>query len=233
LLLSTSHRFVFVHVGKNGGNAISAALKPFASEGYWNGDSPQKHWPAFKIRDELLLETWNDYFSFGFVSNPWRWLHSSYHYIVMTSLLYSSERLAPALSPWKQWTVRDPDEYTKKWIAEATENAKKSFETFVVGECEDFTARFPGGQIRKWFQDKDGSDLVRFVGNYDRLSDEWPFLCSKLGIDLIPLPKTNPTLLRDGRPRSQINYRNDYTPQMRERVHKAFFLDIQRMGYEF
>lgn len=231
MLLSVKYRFVFVHVGKNGGNAITAALKPFSSPGYWDGDSSQKHWPAFRIRDELLLDSWHKYYSFGFVSNPWRWLHSSYYYIVMTALLYGSTPISRQLAEWKKWTIKNPDEYTKRWIKEAHDNAEKGFKTFVVDECNDFMKRFPGGQIRKWLQDENGRDIVSHVGKYENLADEWPALCSKIGLDTPPLSALNPTILADGSSRAEHDYRLEYSPALNDLVKRAFFIDIERMGY--
>lgn len=233
MLISRTHRFVFVHVGKNGGNAVSYALERFSSPGYWNGDSEQKHWPAFKIRKEILLDTWGDFFSFAVVSNPWRWLHSSFHYIRMTALLYSQQPLSPQLAEWRQWTVADPDGYTRRWLAEVNHTARKGFHEFVRDECADFLDRFPGGQIRKWCQDLDGVPLVSRIVGYERLAAEWPTLCQHLGVGVVGLEHRNPTILEDGCPRSARPYQLDYVPATRDAVKEAFALDIDAMGYRF
>ena len=233
MLISRTHRFVFVHVGKNGGNAIAHALGSFSSPGYWSGDSEQKHWPAFKIKKEILLHAWGDFFSFAVVSNPWRWLHSSFHYIKMTALLYSQQTLSPELAAWRQWTVAEPDEYTRRWLAEVDRTARKGFEEFVRDECADFLDRFPGGQIRKWCQDLDGLPLVSRIVSYERLAAEWPVLCQQLGVGAIGLERLNPTILPDGRPRSTRPYQVDYSPAMRDAVREAFALDIDVMDYKF
>src|ERR1700733_7682125 len=218
MLISLDHQFVFVHVGKNGGNAISDALRRFSSSGYWNGESPQKHWPAFKIRDEILLTLWDDFFSFAVVSNPWRWLHSSYHYIQMTKLLYSDEPLNPGMAQWRQWIATNPDEYTTRWLEEVDRIALKSFENFVIDECTDFLNRFPGGQIRKWCLDLNGSPLVSHILDYNQLADDWPKLCRRLGVGAINIKQLNPTILPNGQRRSARPYQLDYSLTMRKAV---------------
>jgi hypothetical protein len=231
MLIARKYQFAFVHICKNGGNAITAALKPFSTAGYWGGDTEQKHWPAVKIRNELLLEDWDRYFTFAFISNPWRWLHSLYYYFVMTSLLYGSTPIGPELSKWKMWTIKNPGHFTKRWIQEANETAAKSFEKFVTDECNEFLKLFPSGQIRKWLQDEKGQDMVSYIGKYENLGEEWPLLCSRIGVGLVPLSVLNPTILADGSQRAKRDYRKDYPYHLDDLILEAFSIDIDRMRY--
>jgi hypothetical protein len=175
MLIAEKYQFAFVHICKNGGNAITAALQPFSTVGNWDGDSEQKHWSALRIRNELLLDDWERYFTFAFISNPWRWLHSLYYYFVMTSLLYGSAPIHADLSKWKMWTIKNPGPFTKRWIQDSNENAAKGFEKFVTDECNDFCTIFledkleNGCKMRKvktWFHISVNMKLLETIGLY-------------------------------------------------------------------
>lgn len=66
MLLSHKYKFIFIHIPKNGGTSIKAALSPYADKEY---EMPYKHRKSKYWRDHL--KCWNEYFKFVFVRNPW------------------------------------------------------------------------------------------------------------------------------------------------------------------
>lgn len=67
MIISDKHKFIFIHVYRTGGSSVDQAFG-----GNMKG-----------MNTHTKLETipnWQDYFSFGFVRNPWDRTLSSYHY---------------------------------------------------------------------------------------------------------------------------------------------------------
>jgi chondroitin 4-sulfotransferase 11 len=95
--------FVFVHINKNGGRSIEAALR-----------LPFQHLTALELRQQLGARRWEQRFSFAFVRNPWDRVASHYHYRVQTN--QTGLRANPI--PFGEWVVRaygerDPLYYDK------------------------------------------------------------------------------------------------------------------------
>lgn len=107
MLLSKRHNFIFIHVPKVAGQSITNALMPYAAtrwqrmlsplfpfryqlkvftklRAYTNISFPPQpfrdHAKTSEIATDLGLETFNNYFSFAFVRNPWAWILSRYTY---------------------------------------------------------------------------------------------------------------------------------------------------------
>ena len=83
MLLSESHKFIFIHIPKVAGNSIEEIFREYS---YKNTNSKGKefdqHIWAVRLRKELSADSYNRYFKFAFVRNPWdRWV-SLYFYIL-------------------------------------------------------------------------------------------------------------------------------------------------------
>ena len=92
--LSYSHRFVFIHVYRTGGSSVAQALKPFS---YDPAEASLLKEPIRKIKTRRLLnydyghmwarelarriprKTFDAFYKFAFVRNPWDWHVSIYH----------------------------------------------------------------------------------------------------------------------------------------------------------
>jgi len=80
LLISHSHRFVFIHVPKVAGTSIQKALEPYAEKGEKYGLPDHA-----KLSDleAYLPHVFKDYFKFAFVRNPWDYEVSMFKYKLM------------------------------------------------------------------------------------------------------------------------------------------------------
>ncbi len=106
MLISNSHNFIFIHIYKNAGTSIKAALKPFATSMFQERLNGIAHYPVLGNLASLLMrfdrfspapypshvsarrivselgDTYRSYFSFAFVRNPWDWQVSLYNYML-------------------------------------------------------------------------------------------------------------------------------------------------------
>ncbi len=96
MIISHSQKFIFVHIPKTAGTSITRYLdkylsyqdlvvgstklgeiiQPYYQEKYKIG----KHSPAKRIKKIMGNETWNEYFSFSLVRNPWDRMVSLYEW---------------------------------------------------------------------------------------------------------------------------------------------------------
>ena len=69
MVVDEDNKFIFVHVYKNGGSSVERAL----------GGRTFNHGNILHSKAEAI-PSWEDYFSFGFVRNPWDRLVSDFFY---------------------------------------------------------------------------------------------------------------------------------------------------------
>lgn len=105
-----------------------------------------------------------------------------------------------------------------------------SFDQFVdwIHYSSD-TSIHPSKHINQldWLTDKNGKVLVDFIGRFERLEQDWEFVCQKLGLAPLPLPYLNSS------GPDKRHYTDFYTPRTREIIANKFARDIEFFGYEF
>ena len=97
MLISHKHKFIFIHIAKTGGSSVSHALMPYCRprifqklHNYFhllniNIFKPfpyEGHISARKLAHELGTDTFQKYFSFSMVRNPWDWQLSMYFFML-------------------------------------------------------------------------------------------------------------------------------------------------------
>jgi sulfotransferase famil protein len=206
--LSRSHRFIFVHVYRSGGQSVTAALEPYLTRPRLAripllrrlGDRRLEalrthnhgHISARELRTALPREQFDSFFTFGFVRNPWSWQVSVFHFV--------------------RQRVEHPDhEFFKVF---------RDFDHYL-----DWRVNTAGPELQSDFVcDASGELLVDFLGHYETLAVDFAQVCARLGISRA-LPHKN---------RSQHhNYREYYSADTRGLVAEAYRADIERFGYEF
>lgn len=70
--------------------------------------------------------------------------------------------------------------------------------------------------------DEDGNVLVDFVGRYENLTEDWTWVCDKLGV---------PSDLAHHRPGDHGPYREYYTPETWAALAEFYAMDIELLGY--
>jgi Sulfotransferase family len=205
--ISTSHRFIFVHIFKTGGTSIRAALNPFVDRREylaWNfirrrlGFPPPTPYPGLsshahgdEIRAALPPEIFNHYFKFAFARNPWDLQVSLYHYIM-------------------RWRAHHEH---------AAISRLGGFEEFLRYRIDH-----PTWSQKCFVADQSGKQILDFVGRFENLSADFQHVCTRVGI--------NPRLPRLNRSRHK-DYRTYYTDRGRALVEQTCKDDIEFFDYSF
>jgi hypothetical protein len=196
-------RLILVHIQKTGGESICTALGvPTAY--------PEKHFLARELRDLYGADTWQSYFKFAFVRNPWDRLVSWWSMI-------DANRMA--LSAGKPL-----NKFHRFVLERAT-----TFEEFLEN-CDEEIVDVDG---RKWIYrnqleyltDLSGQRMVDFIGRFERLPQDYASIAEKIHGGLAPLPHINKS--------THHRYSEYYTPALADKVARRYQRDIDAFGYVF
>jgi hypothetical protein len=170
VIISHTHKFIFIKSRKTAGTSAEAMLSNFCSgedivtplgdyefnrdeKGEWihksmNAGDFQQHDDALSIKDKLPSEVWNSYFKFSIARNPWDKVVSDFHW---------KKRQDPALQPRKRFHhyLGVPfDEFAK---------IKKLFSQFAESGPWQNNDRFYS-TIKFFYLDRTGTSCSRHTG---------------------------------------------------------------------
>lgn len=210
MLISYSHKFIFIHIYKVAGTSIRDTLRPYSYDpdvflparllrklGLHNVvrlrflEKLDGHATAQQIKEALPLKIFDEFYKFAFVRNPWDWQVSLYHFALRDTSHHQHE-LTKSLGSFEKYV---------EWRVNEDMHLQKDF---VV--------------------DGNGKLIVDFIGRYESLERDFKKVCQRFGIEY-NLPHLNQT------PRK--SYTSYYTPETIEVIAKAFKEDIEFFGYEF
>jgi len=190
-------RSIFIHVPKVAGTSIVYSIY-----GCGMGHVTANHYRWYDAN------RFAEFFTFGFVRNPWDRFASAYSYL--------SERSG------SKWDI----EWANRNMSEAPD-----FDRFVKKLIDDRTYR---KQVMQWQHfrpqsdylcDRSGSVIVDFVGRFENLKNDFDEVCRKLEIE-VELPHRRPTKTR--RP-----YMEQYDKCSIDLVSELYHTDIKQFGYNF
>jgi len=213
MLISHTHRFIFIHVDKAAGTSLQAALQPHAEPvadsrlrkrlaklgplcrigGIFRTVQFGEHVGASTVKRCLPPERYDSYFKFAFVRNPWDRLVSRYHYLANTV----SHRHNPTVK-----AMADFSEYARWEMARA--NALIHQHNYLC--------------------DNEGELIVDFVGRFESLHEDFAKISERLELTA-SLPHLNST--------GRNSYRDYYDASLRDEVGRFFAKDIELFGYRF
>mgnify|MGYP001073672496 CR=1 FL=1 len=210
MLISYSHRFIFVHIYKVAGSSVRRALGEYAHDPnrllanrllrrlgmritlpFHRCKEFPVHMQARDIREELPPKVYDRFYKFAFVRNPWDWQVSLY-YFMLQNTWHFQHKLVGSVSGF--------DEYME-WRVTEDKHLQKDFVT-----------------------DENGIQIVDFVGRYERLSKDFLHVCRALNIRA-SLPHVNKS--------SHGDYRSYYNDRTKRMVEEHFGEDIEFFGYTF
>jgi hypothetical protein len=209
VLISDDRRMLFVHIPKTGGSSVEQLLREACPDARTVGK--QRHARLQRIlRHEPGLA---DYFSFGFVRNPWSRMVSWYSMIDTWNHRWGPASGRPQEGQWGSTRDGNP-----LWRAVA---AYADFEEFVLrGTAEHDRLAMP--QLDYLVAD---DRRVDFVGRTEHLAEDIGTLRRELDLPAVELPHRNA--------RSSGSWRDYYTPRTRDRVAEVYAKDVAEFDHRF
>lgn len=222
MIISNSHKFIFVHVMKTAGTSISAALdsclrwNDVAIGGTRFGEQIQppfrerfglhKHSTAGEIRATVGADIWSSYFTFTVVRHPYDRIVSLYTWLQKTL------RNAPPDAP--QWS----------WQAAIAFRESQDFSAFI--RHERFRNSLGGRPQVEWICDDDGRCIVDFVGRFEDLDAARRMISQRIGIILDPFERHNASTVQT-RHAELFSGEADY-----DYLHDLHDRDFEMFGYD-
>jgi len=208
MIISHSHKFIFIHVYKTAGTSIRKKLSPYihakpstnfihriinpAESVYSNKFNT--HVSAAELKKSIPANIWNSYFKFAIVRNPWDWQVSLYTYMQKTQETHPQGELINKLSDFDsyiEWRVNNDVHLQKEYLYDMQTN----------------------------------KPLVDYIGRFENLQTDFNYICNKIGIAETELTVENVS--------NKKNFREYYNERNKELVAKVFNDDIQTFGYKF
>jgi hypothetical protein len=226
MIISHSHRFIFIKSLKTAGTSIEAALSNFCGgddvvtplgdyefnrdeTGAWvhkamNEGNYLQHDRALKIRDSLPPKTWSDYFKFSITRNPWD---------RALSYFFWDKRQDSALTPPKR----------------LYHNLGVPYDDFapVKHRFADFIKSRTLGSNDPFYV-IDGQLCVDFVIRYEHLDDDCREVCARTGVPPFQIPR-----LKTGIRKNKRHYTEYFDDETRDIVADIHRNDIRLFNYSF
>ncbi len=187
------YQCLFVHVTKSAGTSVAKSL--FGYLPY--------HYTAVQYRVIYGRNTFNRYFKFAFVRNPWDRLYSAYTYLCKGG-----------------WNERD-----RQWFNQNLSNVP-DFNAFVLDWLSPGTIRshLHFRPQSDFICDRKGYPLIDWIGYFETLPEDFAAVAERLGIE----SRLDHVNASGGK-----GYRNIYSTKAADRVHELYQQDIQNLGYSF
>lgn len=211
MILSTNHKFLFIHVYKAAGMSIEGVLGEYDIRHAVAHLPPpqradtlrahgiesdiftmQRHVSATDLKRALTPDLYNCLFKFAFVRNPWDLQLSLYHF-----------------------NLAHPE-----FIKPESKHDFSSFENYIMTQPE---AGNPRGQQLQFITDESGHQIIDFIGRFETLENDFKTVCAKIGLNKLKLEKRNAT--------KHEPWPLCYSRDMFERVKKRQAVDIEAFGY--
>jgi hypothetical protein len=220
MIISNTHRAIFIHIPKTAGTSITNLIEPALR---WNdlvlggthfGQRIQpayrerfglsKHMPARVVRRTVGEEIWSTYFKFAIVRHPYTPLVSFYN--------------------WKRGAVARaaPDSPLWSWPATEAYLQSSSFGEF-IRHSKFLASRASWAQI-DWVCDEAGRCLVDFVGRFEELGSAIETVATRMGLPSAHLEVHNSS--ESARPPGEL-IQDDY-----QFVHELYRRDFEMFGYD-
>lgn len=204
MIVSHAERLIFIHNHKTGGISTEGWLVERCPDVFV---ADHRHLTVRESVERHGRGIWDDYFSFGFVRNPW-------------------ER---QVSWWNMFQEHPEDNLERPFWQYIQANGK-TFEDFILNctaDVNDYGA--VKSTIRPqldYFTDAEGRVLVKYIGRYERLQEDMDAVARIVGLPAGEVPHHNVA-------RTKHRYQDYYTPKLKQLVADRFAKDIAMFGYTF
>ena len=235
MIISNSHRFIFCHIHKTGGESITSALEPFMG---WNdlvigtgghGTTVStflskfgifKHSTAAEIRKVVGDRVWDDYLTFAFVRHPFDRTRSFYHYLEKVAAAQNRGGIRQRLSYWR----KDPNRAPWRWPAMQAYLGSRSISDFIrhPGFLGDYGGQNQAGLLS---DPQTNTMLVREIARFENIEADFKRIAGLIGIPGAELPKVNTSANSHAR-------RHEFSAEDISYLAKTFAQDLETFGYK-
>lgn len=186
------HKAIFIHIPKTAGSSVSRTL----------GNDGSKH-QELKYFQAFDPNSFNVYFKFAFVRNPYDRLVSAYHYVKQID-----------------------NDFDRAWASKYLEKVT-SFADFVLKLNDKSYSKMVFKHLvfkpqHSFILDLNGNIGIDFIGRFERLENDFNFICKKLEIknDLVfhNQSKHEP-------------YKTYYTSKLADIVYRLYQDDFELLSY--
>ena len=205
-MISDSHKFIFLHVGKCAGTSIKEAMKDHPLVDVYHCEDLSYDHPTLQNMENMVKghgHDPHDYFKFSVTRNPWDRMVSLYYHMLNLPTVWIYPHMGERLA--KGGKRPDHDELVKMQFT-------GSFEEFI--DSQEHTSTVYSG--------------IDFVVRYENLKEDFNHVCSCIKIDSYELPH-----IHYNTGRSAPTYREYYNDKTRERVADMFAENIKLFNYTF
>lgn len=190
------HEVLFIHIPKTAGISVRESL--FQTNGFG------KHVKAMTYKYYYGSKTFNTYFKFAIVRNPWARTLSAYHFL----------RKGGINNQDKSWSDDILTKYT-------------NFEDFVMNglhtpEILNWVHFLPQ---HTWICDHKNRNLMDFTGRLESIQQEYDIIRQKTGL--------GQPLIHKNKGADISAYREHYTQAMRDKVAEIYKTDMELFKYRF
>ena len=204
MIISSSRSFIFIHIPKTAGEAITTALRPAMKRGdvvienrlrvvinrvidpsYRIVGAVDKHSSASSVRDTVGSDVWESSWKFAVVRDPVERMASLYTYLQRVRTNRESRRLRNLWYVTPEGRHRD----SRNWAGTRALEATNSFSDFIRHPLmiDTVSTRTQASMLC----DSDGNLLVDFVARFDRLSGDFSIIAERVGLPHSALPVHN------------------------------------------
>jgi len=206
MLISDSHKFIFVHIRKTGGSSIRDTLVPLSI--------PKPEDPISKIKSRFL-KTENDYRKYAFRNHDGIRIAKK---LVPDKIFQSYFKFAFVRNPHSrlvseyEFIRRTPDHGRHSKVI------RMDFEQYIMYQSK----RFGAHQVNM-LTDKNGVVLMDFIGKFENLQEDWNHVTDILGIENKELGHKKKSGIK--------SYDSYYTEKTHELVARLWKRDFETFGY--
>ena len=206
MLVSHSHKFIFIKTKKTAGSSIQDYLARFCKSGIVEKYIPGGHRSAESTRRKVGDKIWNDYLKICPVRNPWDLTVSYYFWRRRDrSVFHRIKRFLKGKTP------RDP-------------SSKMTFREFIFWMKETRELN-----VNKAVMSVDNEWPDYFFIRFENIKEDLEALSEKLGVPFYPekLPHLKQSKRKDKK------YQTFYDDETREIVRESFAREVEQFGYQF
>ncbi|MAB37988.1 MAG: hypothetical protein CL528_10055 [Aequorivita sp.] len=189
------YKCIFIHIPKNAGLSVCYTLF---------GNTGGSHRKIVDYKKIFSPNTFNRYYKFTFVRNPWDRLVSTYFFLKKGGLTEKDKIWADA----NLLAFTDFKDFVKLWLTEENINNSLHFQHQHV-----------------FLIDEKGNIAVDFIGRFENIKEDFKKITDKLNIKRT-LKKTNTSKRKE-------DYRLYYDEETKAIVNEVYRKDIQLFNYEF